>query len=200
MKLTQRDFRKLLPPLAATLALFVAAGTLAWWSHAETGGATQERDRAAEGKTRIEARLRQFHSEESDLKERSALLKRLQDSGILGEEHRLDWMEQLRNTQRDLRLPGLKYEFAAQTPLNRTTPSGYAWFNSPLRLQLRLLHEGDLLNTLERIQQEARAMVIVRSCRLAPPATTSERRESIAPLNADCDMDWLTARQPSGKK
>lgn len=195
MKLTRRDFRKLLPPLAATLALFAAAGILAWWSHSETRGAAQERERAAEGKTRIEARLRQFHSEEIDLKERSRLLERLQDSGMLGEERRLDWMEQLGNTQRDLRLPGLKYEFAAQAPLNRTTPSGYAWFNSPLRLQLRLLHEGDLLNALERIQQEARAMVIVRSCRLAPPAAGSERREAVAPLNAECNMDWLTARQ-----
>lgn len=200
MKLTQRDFRKLLPPLAATLALFVTAGILAWWSHAETTGAAQERDRAAEEKTRIEARLRQFRSEESDLKERTLLLKRLQDAGMLGEEHRLDWMEQLRNTQRDLRLPGLKYEFAVQAPLNRTTPSGYAWFNSPLRLQLRLLHEGDLLSALERIQREARAMVIVRSCQLAPPVATGERREVVAPLNADCAMDWLTARQAAGKK
>lgn len=199
MKLTQRDLRKLLPPLVATLALFATAGALAWWSHAETGGAAHERDRAAEGKTRIEARLRQFHSEEIDLKERSHLLKRLQDSGMLGEERRLDWMEQLRNTQRDLRLPGLKYEFSAQAPLNRTAPSGYAWYNSPLRLQLRLLHEGDLLGTLERIQQEARAMVIVRSCQLAPPAASGERRETVAPLNAECVMDWLTARQPSAR-
>lgn len=200
MKLTQRDFRKLLLPLVATLALFATAGILAWWSHAETRGAAQERDRATEEKTRIETRLRQFRSEETDLKERSLLLKRLQDAGILGEEHRLDWMEQLRNTQRDLRLPGLKYEFAVQAPLNRTTPSGYAWFNSPLRLQLRLLHEGDLLSALEHIQREARAMVIVRSCQLAPPVATAERRESVAPLHADCDMDWLTARQPAGRK
>ncbi len=199
MKLTRRDFRKLLLPLVATLILFLTAGILAWWSHAETKGAAQERQRAAEGKTRIEARLRQFHSEETELKERGLLLKRLQDSGILGEERRLDWMEQLRNTQRDLRLPGLKYEFAAQAPLNRTTPSGYAWFNSPLRLQMRLLHEGDLLNALEHIQREARAMVIVRSCQLAPPTTAGERREFVAPLNADCNMDWLTARQPSAR-
>lgn len=169
MKLTQRDLRKLLLPLLATLVLWGAAGILAWWSHTETRGAAQERDRATEAKTQIEARLRQFRSEEIDLKERSLLFKRLKDVGILGEERRLDWMEQLRSTQRDLRLPGLKYEFAIQTPLNQTAPSGYAWFNSPLRLHMRLLHEGDLLSTLERIQREAHALVVVRTCRLAPP-------------------------------
>lgn len=197
MKLTQRDLRKLLLPLLATLALWGAAGILAWWSHTETRGAAQERDRATEGKTRIEARLRQFRSEEIDLRERSLLFKRLQDAGILGEERRLDWMEQLRATQRDLRLPGLQYEFAAQAPLNQTAASGYAWFNSPLRLRMRLLHEGDLLSTVERIQREAHALVIVRTCRLASP--TGEHKESFAPLNADCDMDWLTARPPSGR-
>jgi len=199
MKLTQRDFHTLLPPIAATLALFLAAGFLAWWSHSNAHEAGLERDRTAEGKTRIEIRLRQFRSEEVDIRERGLTLRRLQDSGILGEERRLDWLEQVRNTQRELRLPGIKYEFAAQTPLNRTTPSGYAWFNSPLHLQLRLLHEGDLLNALDRIQQEARALVIVRSCQLMPPANVGERREAFVPLNADCHMDWLTARLPTGR-
>lgn len=200
MTLTQRDFRKLLLPLAATLTLLVMAGALAWWSHAEKDGAAQERNRAAEGKTRIETRLRQFHSEESDLKARSQLLQHLQDAGILGEERRLDWMEQLRNTQRDLRLPGLNYEFAVQAPLNRAAASGYTWFNSPLRLQLRLLHEGDLLNALDHLQRQAHAMVIVRSCRLAPPPVKDERRESVAALQADCTLDWLTVRQAVAKK
>jgi hypothetical protein len=158
-----------------------------------------ERDRTAEGKTRIETRLRQFRSEEVDIRERGLTLRRLHDSGILGEERRLDWLEKVRNIQRELSLPGLKYEFAAQTPLNRTTPSGYAWFNSPLHLQLKLLHEGDLLNALDRIQHEARALVIVRSCQLMPPASVGERREAFVPLNADCHIDWLTARLPTGR-
>ncbi|HLO64166.1 MAG TPA: hypothetical protein VK165_14505, partial [Azonexus sp.] len=159
MKLTQRDFQKLLVPIVVTLLLFGAAGTLAWWTQDDARQAGIERNRAAEAKSRIEMRLRQFHSEERDLQQRSQLLQRLQDSGVLGEERRLDWMEQLRNTQRELRIPGLKYEFSPQVPLGKNALAGYAWFNSPLRLQLRLLHEGDLLNTLSRIQQDAKALV-----------------------------------------
>ncbi|MCG2576596.1 hypothetical protein LZ012_06250 [Dechloromonas sp. XY25] len=199
MKLTRRDFQKLLVPIVATLMLFGAAGALAWWTQTDAEQAGQERNRAAEAKSRIEMRLRQFHSEERDLQERSQLLQRLQDSGVLGEERRLDWMEQLRNTQRDLGIPGMKYEFSAQVPLNKNTPAGYAWFNSPLRLQLRLLHEGDLLNTLGRIQQDAKALVIVRSCKLLPLPASTERREMTARLSADCELDWLTARRPIGR-
>lgn len=199
MKLSNRDLQKLVLPIVATLVLFGAAGALAWWTQADAQQAELERNRAAEAKSRIEMRLRQFHSEELDLKERSQLLQRLQNSGVLGAEQRLDWMEQLRNTQRDLRIPGLKYEFEAQVPLNKDAPAAYAWFNSPLHLQLRLLHEGDLLNTLGRIQQEAKALVIVRSCKLAPPSASVERREIAAPLNADCELDWLTARRAAGR-
>lgn len=199
MKLTPRDFQKLVVPIVATLMLFGAAGTLAWWTQTDARQAGVERNRAAEAKSRIEMRLRQFHSEELDLKQRSQLLRRLQDSGVLGDEQRLDWMELLRNTQHDLRIPGLKYEFSAQVPLNKNAPAGYAWFNSPLHLQLRLLHEGDLLNTLDRIQQEAKALVIVRSCKLAPLPASTERREMTAGLSADCELDWLTARRPTGR-
>lgn len=197
MKLTPRDFQKLLVPITTTLLLFGAAATLAWWTQDDARQAGIELNRAAEAKSRIEMRLRQFHSEERDLQERSQLLRRLQDSGVLGEERRLDWMEQLRNTQRDLRIPGLKYEFSPQVPLSKNPPAGYAWFNSPLHLQLRLLHEGDLLNTLGQIQQEAKALVIVRSCKLVQLPTTPERREMTARLGADCELDWLTARRPT---
>ena len=199
MKLSGRDLQKLALPIIVTLMLFGAAGSLAWWIQNDTRDAGLERERASASKSGIEMRLRQFHSEELDLKERSKVLHALQGSGVLGEEKRLDWMEQLRNTQRELRIPGMKYEFAARVPLNGNTPTGSEWYNSPLRLQLRLLHEGDLLKFLDRIQREAKALVIVRSCKLAPPTASPERRETVAPLNAECEMDWLTGRQPAGK-
>ena len=199
MTLTERDLRKLALPIVITLGLLGAAGALAWWTQDDARQAGLERSRAAEAKSRIEQRLRQFHSEELDLKTRLQALQHLQSGGILGDEKRLDWMEQLRDTQRELHLPGMKYEFAAQAPLSGNTPGGPAWFNSPLRLQLRLVHEGDLLAFLDRIQQQAKALVIVRSCKLAPPAGSTERHEIPVGLAAECELDWLTARLP-GKK
>ena len=154
---------------------------------------------ANEAKLRSEERLRQFRSDELDIKERSQLLQHLQASGILGEERRLDWTEQLGNTQRELRIPGMKYEFAPQTALQANGSAGYNWFNSPLRLQLRLVHEGDLLNFLDRLQHEGKALVIVRSCKLALPPATSGDHETTAALNAECELDWLTAQRLTGK-
>lgn len=200
MKLTPRDLQKLALPAAIALALCIAASLLAWGAQNDARNAEIDRQRAAEAKTRSEMQLRQFHSEELDLTTRLQTLQSLQTSGVLGEERRLDWMEQLRNTQRELHLPGLKYEFAAQSPLNTAPQTGPNWYTSPLRLQLHLLHEGDLLNLLNRIEQEARALVILRSCKLAPPTAQGENRNAPATLPAECEMDWLTVRLPGGGK
>ena len=199
MKLSNRDFHRLALPLAILLLLCGIAGALAWATHRDARQAQIERDRANEAKLRSEARLRQFRSDELDIKERGQLLQRLRDSSMLGEEKRLDWTEQLGTLQRELRIPGMKYEFAPQTALQANGSAGYNWFNSPLRLQLRLVHEGDLLNFLDRLQHEGKALVIVRNCKLALPPATASDHETNAALNGDCELDWLTAHRPGGK-
>lgn len=200
MKLTGRDLPKLWLPLLAALAMLTIAGLLVWGSQLDAGKAEQERNRATTAKNQIEQRLRQVRTEEQEIRDRTQLLKQLQGSGITGDEKRLDWMEMLRETQRQLRIPGMSYEFGAQTSLDKGEDATYAWFSSPLHLQLRLLHEEDLLNFLASIQKNAKALVIVRSCKLAPLPRPADGREVMAQLGAECDMQWLTARQASGKK
>ena len=200
MKLTGRDLPKLWLPLLAALAMFLVAGLLVWGSQLDAGKAEQERSVATATKNQIEQRLRQVRTEEQEIRERTQLLQQLQNSGITGEEKRLDWMEMLRETQRELRIPGMSYEFGAQTSLDKSEDATYTWFSSPLLLKLRLLHEEDLLNFLARVEKNARALVIVRSCKLAPLPGQANGREVMAQLSAECDMLWLTARPASGKK
>ncbi|TXT29092.1 MAG: hypothetical protein FD131_2650 [Rhodocyclaceae bacterium] len=200
MKLTGRDLPKLWLPLLAALAMFLVAGLLVWGSQLDAGKAEQERSVATAAKNQIEQRLRQVRTEEQEIRERTQLLQQLQNSGITGDEKRLDWMEMLRETQRELRIPGMSYEFGAQTSLDKGEDATYTWFSSPLLLKLRLLHEEDLLNFLARVEKNARALVIVRSCKLVPLPSQANGREVMAQLSAECDMQWLTARPASGKK
>jgi type II secretory pathway pseudopilin PulG len=200
MKLTGRDLAKLWLPLLAAIAMFSVAGLLAWGSQLDARKAENERNAATTAKNQIEQRLRQVRTEEQDIRDRTELLRQLQESGITGEERRLDWMEMLRDIQRDLRIPGMTYEFGAQTSLDKGDDTTYLWFSSPMRLQLRLLHEEDLLNFLARVQKNAKALVIVRSCKLSPLPRQTDARESMAQLAAECEMQWLTARHATEKK
>lgn len=199
MKFAARDFVKIRLPLLGSLLLLAMAGALAWWSIGEAQKAGHERDMAAASKNRVEQRLRQVRTEEQELKERAQVFQKMESSGITGEERRLEWTEMLRQIQQDMRLPGMTYEFGAQKALENVN-GAYAFFASPMRLQLRLLHEEDLINFLASVQREAKALVLVRNCKLSPLAGSSEGRAAIAQLAAECELQWVTVRPSSGNK
>ncbi|MDR2188861.1 MAG: hypothetical protein LBE62_12565 [Azonexus sp.] len=197
MKHFWRNINNLRWPILGALALALFASVFAWLSHGDREAALRQRDEAALRKSGGEQRLRQARREEQELKERAAWLQGLQQSGITGPERRLEWTELLRDIQNRWRIPGLSYEFGVRQPLGPGSDS-HAWFASPLRLQLRLAHEEDLLRVLASLQSEARALVLIRQCSLAPLAN-AETNNDLAQLAAECDLSWVTldrARPP----
>ena len=201
MTFTRRDLEKLRLPLIAALCLIALTALLVRWTANEAERAQRERDAAAATKGQVERRLRQVRTEEQDTMDRTALFQQMQAQGITGEEKRLDWTELLQQIQHDLRLPGMHYEFAPQKALDagRDT-AAYGYFVSPMRLQLRLLHEEDLVNFLTRLQREAKALVLIRACSLSPGQQNADGSAALVQLEADCDLRWITLRGPGGSK
>ena len=200
MTFSQKDFAKLQIPLLSMLVMLGLAGLLAWWSMGLAEKSARENKAANASKNQVDQRLRQVRTEEQELKEKAQIFQHMQSSGMAGEEKRLDWTEMLRNTQRDMRLPGMTYEFGAQIPIDSVEGAAFAYFTSPMRLQLRLLHEQDLLNFLNRIQKEASALVLVRACKLTPVTRSNDARDALAQLGAECELQWVTVRRSTGKK
>ena len=197
MKIEPRDIGKLRWHALLAVALVAAATALALWSMGNERKARSERDAMAGRKAQTEQRLRQVRTEEEEIKERTQRFQQMELAGIIGPELRLDWTELLRDLQRQLRLPGMTYEFGPQMAIETVEAAGYAYHSSQLKIQLRLLHEGDLLNFLERLQKDAKAMVLVRNCkvwRLPPTAVATDA----AQLAAECTMEWVTLRRASG--
>lgn len=200
MKFTLQDLRKLQWHGLLALCLLLAGAALAYWSLLSARQALLERDTAESKVQQIDKKLRQVRTEEQDIKQRTTLFQQLEQSGITGEEKRLEWIELLRELQQQLRLPGMNYEFGPQVSIEPVSGAAYAYHSSHLRIQLRLLHEEDLLNFTRQLQQRAKAMVLVRSCRLARSATGSEPNAGFAQLNAECDMEWISLRRANGVK
>lgn len=200
MTFSQKDFTKLQIPLLSMVVMLLIAGLLVWWSMGLAEKSKRENVAANASKNQVDQRLRQVRTEEQELKEKAQIFQQMQNSGMAGEEKRLDWTEMLRNTQREMRLPGMTYEFGAQIPLDTVEGAAFAYFTSPMRLQLRLLHEQDLLNFLNRIQKEASALVLVRSCKLSPLARSNDARDGLAQLGAECELQWVTVRRSTATK
>lgn len=189
---TRRDLRRLGLPLALTVMLIAIGGLLGWNSYRAAVLAERDRDAALAARNQVEQRVRRAVGEGQEIRSRLQTVDAWRAAGILGKERRLDWLEMLRDIQRDLRLPGMKYEFGPQTRLDSGSTGNPAWAFSPQKIQFRLLHEEDLLNALARIQQDARALVIVRQCTLSPLASRNAGAGATALLGAECELQWLT--------
>jgi len=195
MTLSRRDLRKLQWPILGALLMILLAVLPAWTSHQQLLAAERERNAAAAGRQKIAQHLSRVRAEEQELKERIGVFQRLWQAGIVGPERRLEWTELLRDTQRQLRIPGLNYEIGPRKPLE-DQGGDYAYFVSPMRLQLRLVHEEDLLRVLGHLQDKASALLLVRACALGPLAEGGGDRGDLAQLSADCDLRWITVDRP----
>lgn len=199
MTFTTRDLGKLQWPLLGALLMIVLTVLPVVWSSNQVNSARSERDEAERRKSGSEQRLLKVRTEEQEIRERAALYQRMQRSGITGNEQRLEWTELIEKIQQQMRIPGINYEFGIRKPLDESAATEQDYFVSPMGLQMRLLHEEDLLNFLRRLQHEAKALVIIRSCTLTPLASRPVGSTDLAQLNAECDLRWITVRPATGQ-
>lgn len=120
---------------------------------------------------------------------------RLYEAGIIGQEHRLSWIETLRRARDAIELPDLGYRINSQTVLDPPFPVNLGAFDiqvSEMTLSLGLLHEGDLLNLLNALDTEADGLYSVSRCeatRVSNDDMQDQRRPNIM---ADCVLAWYT--------
>jgi hypothetical protein len=190
-----------LKSLRWSLALLLAAALL---SAAAVAAALHLGDRTAlehrkalalQRETR--ARLDRAHDDEREIRDRIARYQELISRGRTEPERRLEWVETLRGIKEARRLLGLDYEIAPQRPLDEKQPSsgGFDFLVSPMKLEMPLLHENDLLGLLADLQAQVHALIGVRSCRIE--RTPANTQATAATLKAACRIDWITLREKS---
>lgn len=119
----------------------------------------------------------------------------LHERGILGAEHRLDWIEALREAAQRVRIPELDYKLDSQTVVEPDPPLALGAFNvyaSDMHLSLGLLHEGDLVDLLAALDAKAKGLYSVTRCDLQREERTKSADPARAKLHADCTLRWYT--------
>jgi hypothetical protein len=172
--------------------MLLAAGALIIHSRLAVQQAQTERETAASRLQRIEQQLGEVRDEAPAIAQRVKRFQQIAQSGMSGEEIRLEWIESLRELQQQLRLPGMSYEFSPQVSIETANVGAYAHYSSRLKIQLQLVHEEDLLNFLRQLQQRTRALILPRSCRLTRLKTEAQANDGWARLSAECEIDWVS--------
>ena len=199
MNITRDDFKRLRMPLAAAIVLLALGAACLVVSGYYLGAA-----RAVENATRLsrvaaQERVSRVSEEEREIRENLVYYEQMRQHGIIGEQSRLDWIELIAKIKNDRKLFEIRYNFEAQKPLDYPglVATGTVDFVvSRLKLNMLLLHEGDLLNFLTDLQANIKAHVSVRSCtvsrieRLATPNATALQPR----LRAECQVDLVSVR------
>lgn len=177
---------------SAALGISLVAGSAAFESRME-----REHRYHSDRLNEISRRYLALDGEERIIGEYLPLFLELQNTGLLGGEHRLNWIETLQEAGNMLGLPSLGYEIKAQKPGSpgfQAPSGGYGVFVSGMTLGMQLLHEGDLFALLDLLDERAKGLYTVSSCELTRNFVELTHNPDAANVTADCLLEWFTVK------
>lgn len=194
MNLTAREIRQLALPLLAFVVLLAAGVWLVVWSMDKRAVDATVLAAARQDRAQVKERLMRIAEEEREVREKLKRYQQLRDLGILGQEQRLEWADAMKRIRSELELPDLRYRVERQRSLVSVPgkPGTVDFYASTMRVELALLHGGDLFAFLSALRNSGKAYYAVRRCavnRTGQPANMP----TLAPrLRAECEIDLIT--------
>lgn len=119
----------------------------------------------------------------------------LNKRGLLGGEHRLNWIEALQDAGHRLSVPTMSYEIRAQKVYRPDfpVPAGrYKIFVSEMTLNMQLLHEGDLFAMLDLLDERAMGLYTVSGCELTRNFVELTDNPDAGNVTATCLLEWFS--------
>ncbi len=153
----------------------------------------------------VERQLRAARDKFRTIDEQEAMIatyypqfQELERQGIVGQERRLDWIENLSQADENLKLPKLAYSIDTQEPFTAEFPlarGAYELYASKMDLQLGLLHGQDLFSLLSWLDDDAQGLYSVGACDLVRTLDDpgSPRRTHVT---SNCELLWYTIKKP----
>lgn len=196
-----QDIARLRWPLILTATAVAAGAAMILASrHLVQAAETAHRQLAAQ-QGDLRTRISRAREEEADLRDRIALFNQLRARGIIGQEERLDWVEQIARIKAKRRLLDLQYELSPQHAVDDTllsagpTAGGYEFMASTMKLKMTLLHEDDLLGFLDDLRSAVHARLLVRECTIDRSVPSQDPSGLAGQLRAACTIEWITLRE-----
>jgi hypothetical protein len=197
--LTARHLNALKLPFAVLLIVGIAGAGAVSWTRAQIKQA--ERILATQEAQLKEARSRfQRSGEERDLIVRFLpAFEELRKHGLIGPEERINWLEALRTANQQAQMFGAEYQISTQQSypyaqeLNATR-LGMA--QSLMKLNLRLVHEGELMRFFELLEQQNVGAFDINQCVLQRVNNGTELGAAQPNVRAECELAWITMNPP----
>lgn len=200
MQLDKQDWRKLQVPLVLLGAVIVIVALLLVL--AQNYSTSQEAALQTQQNLLNSARQHYQSSglEKDTITEYLPKYQALINKGFVGEERRIEWVDELRAQHKEHKLFGIRYGISQQEgykPTFVTYLGGFVLHRSIMKLDLDMLHEGDILQLTESLASKNVAPFMLRDCEITRlNAVGVLSNQLIANLHAKCELDWLTMHEP----
>ncbi|MEM7206624.1 MAG: hypothetical protein AAF434_02255 [Pseudomonadota bacterium] len=119
------------------------------------------------------------------------------EQGYIDNEPRLEWIEALQQINQQLKLPVMKYtikprkEFELRN-INFSINDQISIFESPMHLDMGLLHEGDLFEFFRLLDEKTGGLYEVRGCDIRTSDSGIDTSGEKSNLDARCLLSWYT--------
>ena len=201
MNFTAQDWKKLAAPLLAAIVLLAAGSALIW--HARSVLQTEAQKLAAARTERNQARerLSKIAEEEREVKANIEVYRQLRDLGILGDEKRLEWVDAMARIRASRELLDLRYSVERQRLSHSVAgkPANVDFYASTMKVDLALLHEGDLLGFLADLRASGNAYYSVQKCAITRTGQAAAGANLLPRLRASCAIDLITILDRAAK-
>jgi hypothetical protein len=197
MKIDSNDVKRMsFTLLFVTICAVVGISlTSVIWKHIDS--LTKEYNLSLNTQKELRSKLSRASSEQDELRGFIAQYQKLEARGVIGDEHRLGWIEKLRNITQQRKLLDMTYELQPQQPTDPVVTNGptgdVEFMTSIMKMRLMMLHEEDLTNFISDLSASVDAIIRVHQCnveRIANPTSQAQ-------LMANCTIEWITVRQKS---
>ncbi len=201
MNFSSAELRKLGPAIAILLALLVAGGALVYWTQLQERAAASALAGARAERAQASERLTRIAEEEKEVNDKLTVYRRLQSLHILGPEQRLEWADAMTRIRTSRELLDMRYTVERQKTLITVPgkPANVDFFASTMKVDIALLHEGDLLNFLNDLRDSGNAFYSVRSCKITRTGIAATGTSIVPRLRAECEIDLITIMDRAAK-
>lgn len=138
------------------------------------------------------------YADHQDIETYTVEYEGLRRRNIIGDEHRLDWIEGLQNIRQQQRVLDFKYTIAPQQAYAQAPPDNgnFDLKLSGMTLHFDLLHEQQLMDFFDALRTDIDGRFILDHCVIERTRTETDDEQPIsasaAPLKAECAGGWLT--------
>jgi hypothetical protein len=189
-----------LPYIKWSLLTFILTLTigvsLVFMSQKYAKDAQKARLKAQQQVTEVRSKVNAARDDQANMATYTKEYSAIQHREIIGDEQRLNLIEGLEALRKRNRVLDFKYAIAPQQAYKPTMALDSGNFDlkfSPMKLQIELLHEGQLINLFDSLRRDINGWFILDQC------TLERNTGTYAQLKADCAGGWLTMKNRNAK-